>query len=66
MADLANSCPSACAEMISEIRPEDFEIRYRSKNRYRFMGNGRTKMEYDPKAVSIQAAFDASFWDVFC
>lgn len=39
--------------MISEIRPEDFEIRYRTKNRFRFMGNGRTKMEYDPKAVSL-------------
>ena len=38
-------------EMISEIRPEDFEIKYRTKNRFRFMGNGRTKMEYDPKAV---------------
>ncbi|KAK5126680.1 hypothetical protein LTR85_009614 [Meristemomyces frigidus] len=37
-------------EMIDFIRSEDFEIRYRSKNRFRFMGNGRTKMEYDPKA----------------
>ncbi|KAK4555055.1 hypothetical protein LTR86_007821 [Recurvomyces mirabilis] len=37
-------------DMIEHIRPEDFEIRYRSKNRFRFMGNGRTKMEYDPKA----------------
>ncbi|KAK5109671.1 hypothetical protein LTR62_006793 [Meristemomyces frigidus] len=37
-------------DMIERIRPEDFEIRYRSKNRFRFMGNGRTKMEYDPKA----------------
>ncbi|TKA69803.1 hypothetical protein B0A55_06461 [Friedmanniomyces simplex] len=36
-------------EMIERIRPEDFEIRYRSRNRFRFMGNGRTKM-YDPKA----------------
>ena len=40
-------------EMISEIRPEDFEIKYRTKNRFRFMGNGRTKMEYDPKAVCL-------------
>ncbi|EMC94774.1 hypothetical protein BAUCODRAFT_560547 [Baudoinia panamericana UAMH 10762] len=37
-------------EMIERIRPEDFDIAYRSKNRFRFMGNGRTKMEYDPKA----------------
>lgn len=40
-------------EMIREIRPEDFEIRYRTKNRFRFMGNGRTQMEYDPQAVSV-------------
>ena len=37
-------------EMISQLRPEDFEIVYRSKNRFRFMGNGRTQMEYDPNA----------------
>jgi len=37
-------------EMISQIRPEDFEIKYRTKNRFRFMGNGRTKMEYQPDA----------------
>lgn len=32
-------------EMIDHIRPEDFEIRYRSPNRFRFMGNGRTRYE---------------------
>lgn len=37
-------------DMIQEIRPEDFDIVYRSKNRFRFMGNGRTKREYDPDA----------------
>ncbi|KAK3702417.1 hypothetical protein LTR37_014883 [Vermiconidia calcicola] len=37
-------------EMISSLRPEDFEIKYRSRNRFRFMGNGRTQMEYDPNA----------------
>lgn len=37
-------------EMIEKIRPEDFEIRYRSKNRFRFMGNGKTKMEFKPGA----------------
>jgi len=33
-------------EMIDQIRAEDFDIRYRTKNRFRFMGNGRTKREY--------------------
>ena len=37
-------------EMIDQIRPEDFEVVYRTRNRFRFMGNGRTKREYDPKA----------------
>jgi hypothetical protein len=31
--------------MIQELRPEDFDIRYRSKNRFRFMGNGFTEYE---------------------
>lgn len=30
-------------DMINTLRPEDFDIVYRSKNRFRFMGNGRTK-----------------------
>jgi hypothetical protein len=37
-------------EMISHLRPEDFEILRRTKNRFRFMGNGRTQMEYEPNA----------------
>ncbi|GAB7353657.1 hypothetical protein MBLNU459_g4065t1 [Dothideomycetes sp. NU459] len=37
-------------EMIDTIRPEDFEIRYRSKNRFRFLGNGKSKLEYEPGA----------------
>jgi cation diffusion facilitator CzcD-associated flavoprotein CzcO len=37
-------------EMVDAIRPEDFEIVYRTRNRFRFMGNGRTKREYDPGA----------------
>jgi cation diffusion facilitator CzcD-associated flavoprotein CzcO len=37
-------------EMVDQIRPEDFEIVYRTRNRFRFMGNGRTKREYDPQA----------------
>ena len=27
-------------QMVKQIRPEDFDIRYRSANRFRFMGNG--------------------------
>ncbi|KAF2208808.1 hypothetical protein CERZMDRAFT_48524 [Cercospora zeae-maydis SCOH1-5] len=37
-------------DMISTLRPEDFDIQYRSRNRFRFMGNGRTLREYDPDA----------------
>ena len=32
-------------QLVSEIRPEDFEIRYRSVNRWRFLGNGFTEYE---------------------
>ncbi|CAN8097720.1 unnamed protein product [Discula destructiva] len=35
-------------DMIKELRPEDFEIKYRSRNRFRFMGNGKTRKEYVP------------------
>ncbi|KAL9096973.1 MAG: hypothetical protein Q9165_000937 [Trypethelium subeluteriae] len=34
-------------QMVKQIRPEDFEIRYRSKNRFRFMGNGFTRYELE-------------------
>ncbi|KAI9713061.1 MAG: hypothetical protein M1820_001046 [Bogoriella megaspora] len=33
--------------MVRQIRPEDFEIEYRSKNRFRFMGNGFTQYELE-------------------
>lgn len=33
--------------LISEIRAEDFEIEYRSPNRWRFLGNGFTDYELD-------------------
>ena len=33
--------------MISEIRGEDFEIDYRTPNRFKFMGNGFTEYELD-------------------
>ena len=32
-------------EVISELRPEDFRIVWRSRNRFRWMGNGRTRIE---------------------
>ncbi|TKX18371.1 flavin-binding monooxygenase-like protein 7 [Elsinoe australis] len=35
-------------EMIRTLRPEDYNIKYRSRNRFRFMGNGRTKLEETP------------------
>ena len=36
--------------MISELRPEDFEVRYRSKNTFRFLGNGFTAFEFDEES----------------
>lgn len=36
--------------MISELRPEDFEIEYREKNRFAFMGSGFTMLEMDDDA----------------
>ncbi|KAH7388726.1 hypothetical protein BKA66DRAFT_511098 [Pyrenochaeta sp. MPI-SDFR-AT-0127] len=37
-------------EIVEALRPEDFSIMYRSKNRFRWMGNGRTKIEGTPGA----------------
>ena len=37
-------------EMIKELRPEDWEIEYRQRNRFAFMGNGFTQLEYDEEA----------------
>lgn len=34
-------------KLISEIRGEDFDIEYRSPNRFKFMGNGFTEIELD-------------------
>ncbi|BCS17689.1 flavin-containing monooxygenase [Aspergillus puulaauensis] len=34
-------------ELVSDIRGEDFEIQYRSPNRFRFLGNGFTEYELD-------------------
>ncbi len=35
--------------LISELRPEDFEIEYRSANAFRFLGNGFLEYEMDPE-----------------
>ena len=32
-------------KMVKTLRPEDFDIRYRSANRWRWMGNGFTEYE---------------------
>lgn len=37
-------------EVIKRLRPEDFDIKYRTKNRFRWMGNGRTRIESEPGA----------------
>ncbi|KAL6247334.1 hypothetical protein RBB50_005680 [Rhinocladiella similis] len=34
--------------LISELRPEDFEVEYTSPNRWFFLGNGFTEYEMDP------------------
>jgi hypothetical protein len=36
--------------LISDIRAEDFDIEYRSKNNFRFMGNGFLPEEFDDDA----------------
>ena len=35
-------------QLICDLRPEDFDIEYRSDNRWGFMGNGFTEYELDP------------------
>lgn len=35
--------------LISELRPEDFEIEYHSANNFRFLGNGFLEYEMDPE-----------------
>lgn len=36
--------------LIENIRAEDFDIVYRSKNNFRFMGNGFTREEFDDES----------------
>ncbi|KAL1955024.1 hypothetical protein VTO42DRAFT_315 [Malbranchea cinnamomea] len=45
--------------MISELRPEDFEIEYRSPNPFRFMGNGLTE---ESLQSNPQASYAASYY----
>ena len=37
-------------KLIEEIRPEDFDVEYRSGNRWRFLGNGFTDYELDEES----------------
>ncbi|KAF2661447.1 FAD/NAD(P)-binding domain-containing protein [Lophiostoma macrostomum CBS 122681] len=37
-------------EVTDVLRPEDFRIEYRTKNRFRWMGSGKTKIEGEPGA----------------
>jgi hypothetical protein len=36
--------------LITDLRPEDFEIEYRSPNTFKFLGNGFTAYELDPES----------------
>ncbi|KIW38523.1 uncharacterized protein PV06_09479 [Exophiala oligosperma] len=36
-------------QVLEDLRPEDFEIKYRSKNRWSFLGNGFTRFELDTR-----------------
>lgn len=37
-------------QLISNLRPEDFEVEYRERNRFMFMGNGFMDFEFDDNA----------------
>ena len=37
-------------QLIDELRPEDFDIEYRERNRFAFMGNGFMDFEFDDEA----------------
>ncbi len=40
-------------EMLREVRYEDYDITYRSANRFQFMGNGYTECELDPERDAV-------------
>lgn len=35
-------------KLVEQLRPEDFEVEYRNKNRWTFLGNGFTRYELNP------------------
>jgi hypothetical protein len=39
--------------MLKDVRYEDYEITYRSANRFQFMGNGYTECELDPEGDAV-------------
>lgn len=43
--------------MLEEIRGEEFEIEYRSKNRFSFMGNGMTTYEVKDGIGKVDLAY---------
>ncbi|KAJ5232915.1 cyclohexanone monooxygenase [Penicillium chermesinum] len=50
-------------EMLKNVRWEDFELEYRSSNRFQFMGNGYTQCEIDPDGNKVWY-FDDEFTQV--
>lgn len=40
-------------ELIDKIRGEDFDYKYHSANRFRFMGNGMAQLELDGGDLSF-------------
>lgn len=40
-------------EVLDTLRSEDFDIAYRSQNRFKFLGNGLTQREKDPKDLAF-------------
>ncbi|CZT08171.1 hypothetical protein WAI453_002217 [Rhynchosporium graminicola] len=40
-------------ELMKDVRWEDYDITYRSKNRFQFLGNGYTETELDPEADPV-------------
>lgn len=39
-------------ELISSLRPEDFDITYQSTNRWNFLGNGFTQRDVNGKDIT--------------
>lgn len=47
--------------LISQIRTEDFDVRYRGPNRFKFLGNGFMEYELDPK--NNLSWYVKNFWE---